>query len=91
MLSDVSDIDIMLKETLLRASVENEEKRQAYVAVTREIIDGHPFIVGECAMPMQTSVCPQCSAPTRGQSHQPVAGMTDIRDFEERFGTMVLG
>ena len=53
-------------------------------------LNGHPFTVGECGMPMQTSVCPQCGAPVGGQSHQPAAGVTHARDFEERFGTMAL-
>lgn len=100
MLRDVSDVDMMLKDTPFYTLVDNEEKRQVYAAMAREFtgtghgytcLNGHPFTVGECGMPMQTSVCPQCGAPIGGQSHQPAAGVTHARDFEERFGAMALG
>ena len=99
MLRDVSDVDMMLKDTPFYTSVDNEEKRQMYAAMAREFTDtshwytclnDHSFTVEECGMSMQTSVCPQCGAPVEGQSHQPAAGVTHARDFEKRFEAMTL-
>jgi len=78
MLREVSNVDRMLNDAAFYTSVDNEEKRQVYAAMAREFtgtghwytcVNGHLFIVGECGMPMQTSVCPQCGAPVGGQSH----------------------
>ena len=99
MSSEVSHVDRMLKDMTFYTSVNNEEKRQVYAAMAREFTgtghwytcaNGHPFTVGECGGPMQTSVCPQCGAPVGGQSHQPAAGVTRARDFEEQFGALGL-
>ena len=100
MLKDVLDVEKMLKDKPFYTSVENEEKRQVYAAMAREFTgtghwytcqNGHPFTVGECGMPMETSVCPQCGAPIGGQNHQSTTGVTHARDFEERFGAMTVG
>ena len=99
MLREVSDIDRMLKDTVFYKLVDNEEKRQVYAAMAREFsgmghwytcANGHPFTVGECGLPMQRSVCPQCGAPVGGQSHQPAAGVTYAQDFEDRCGALGL-
>ena len=96
---EVSDVDRMLRDMVFYSPIDNEEKRQVYAAMAREFTgtghwytcaNGHPFTVGECGMPMQTSVCPQCGAPVGGQSHQPAAGVTHARDFEEQFGALGL-
>ena len=85
MLRDVSDINMMLKDTPFYTPVDNEEKRQVYAAMAREFtgtghwytyLDGHSFTIGDCGMPMQTSVCPQCGAVVGEQSHQPATGVT---------------
>ena len=89
----------MLKDMAFYISVDNEEKRQVYAAMAKEFTgtghwytytNGHPFTVGECGMPMEASVCLQCSAPVGGQRHEPAAGVTHAREFEERFGTISL-
>ncbi len=75
MLRDVSNFDTILKDTPFYISIDNEEKRQVYAAMAREFtgtghwytcLNGHPFTVGECGIPMQTSVCPQYAAPVGG-------------------------
>ncbi|KGQ06692.1 NFX1-type zinc finger-containing protein 1 [Beauveria bassiana D1-5] len=39
-------------------------------------VNGHPFAIGECGMPMEQARCPECGAPIGGQNHQSVAGVT---------------
>jgi len=90
----------MLKDTAFYTSVDYDEKRKVYAAMARRFtgtghwytyVNGHPFTMGECGMPVQTSVCPQCGAPVGGQNHQPAAGVSHARDFEEHFGALGLG
>ncbi|KAI9781350.1 MAG: hypothetical protein M1816_002396 [Peltula sp. TS41687] len=99
MLTEISNVHRMFWDAAFYTTVDNEEKRQVYAAMAREFTgtghwytcaNGHPFTVGECGMPMQTSVCPQCNAPVGGQDHQPAAGVTHARDFEEQFGELRL-
>lgn len=51
-------------------------------------VNGHPFTVGECGMPMQSARCPQCNAPIGGANHQPAAGVHHADDIERDFGNM---
>ncbi|KAF2022581.1 hypothetical protein EK21DRAFT_82987 [Setomelanomma holmii] len=53
-------------------------------------VNGHPFTVGECGMPMQLARCPECGAGVGGQSHRSTEGVTQARDIEERFGGLAL-
>jgi NifU-like protein involved in Fe-S cluster formation len=50
--------------------------------------NGHPFTIGECGMPMETTRCPQCNAPIGGQSHVPAAGVQSAGDIEREFGNL---
>jgi hypothetical protein len=45
-------------------------------------INGHPFAIGECGMPMQLAKCPECGKPVGGQSHEAVAGVSRAEDME---------
>ncbi|KAF4343606.1 NFX1-type zinc finger-containing protein [Fusarium beomiforme] len=45
-------------------------------------VNGHPFAIGECGMPMELAQCPECGAPIGGQSHQAVAGVSRAREME---------
>ncbi|KAF2856036.1 hypothetical protein T440DRAFT_96542 [Plenodomus tracheiphilus IPT5] len=45
-------------------------------------VNGHPFAVGECGMPMQLARCPECGEPVGGQNHTPTAGVTRAEDVE---------
>ncbi|KAK2592854.1 hypothetical protein QQS21_009457 [Conoideocrella luteorostrata] len=45
-------------------------------------VNGHPFAIGECGMPMEQARCPECGAPIGGSNHQTVAGVTRALDME---------
>jgi len=73
--------------------VDNEEKRQMYVAMAREFIgtdhwyicvNGHPFNIGDCGLPMQTSACPKWDAFVAGQNYQPATVVTNAPDKSGR-------
>ncbi len=97
MWEEVEDVLRMLRESTFYATVTNEEKAAVYAAMANELrgtghwyycVYGHPFTVGECGMPMQTSVCPQCGSPVGGQSHQSVEGVTRAADMDAQFANM---
>lgn len=52
--------------------------------------NGHPFTLGECGMPMQQTLCPQCQAPVGGQWHDPVAGVAVAEDLNREMRSMRL-
>ncbi|KAF2858127.1 P-loop containing nucleoside triphosphate hydrolase protein [Piedraia hortae CBS 480.64] len=45
-------------------------------------VNGHPFAVGECGMPMQLARCPECGASVGGTNHRPAEGVVAL----ERLG-----
>ncbi|KIW22051.1 uncharacterized protein PV07_12556 [Cladophialophora immunda] len=45
-------------------------------------INGHPFAIGECGMPMEHARCPECGAPIGGSNHQAVTGVTRATEME---------
>ncbi|OAL52703.1 hypothetical protein IQ07DRAFT_535610 [Pyrenochaeta sp. DS3sAY3a] len=45
-------------------------------------INGHPFAIGECGMPMQLARCPECGERIGGQNHEAVDGVTRAVDLE---------
>ncbi|KAL8973925.1 MAG: hypothetical protein Q9197_001836 [Variospora fuerteventurae] len=77
---EVEDVEKALRDSTFYTSVTNEEKAAVYAAMALDFRgtghwyyceNGHPFIIGECGMPMQTSRCPQCGA-AGGQRHEAV-------------------
>ena len=91
------EVSKMLRDTIFYTVVDDEEKRQVYAAMAAELrgtghwyvcTNGHPFTVGECGMPMETSVCNQCGARIGGQNHQPTTGVAHAQDFENQFGRL---
>ncbi|KAL5337619.1 hypothetical protein BJX70DRAFT_409080 [Aspergillus crustosus] len=46
-------------------------------------INGHPFAIGECGMPMEQARCPECGASIGGQHHTAVEGVTRALEMEE--------
>ncbi|KAJ4367471.1 hypothetical protein N0V83_007054 [Neocucurbitaria cava] len=46
-------------------------------------VNGHPFAVGECGMPMQLARCPECGEPVGGQNHVPVGGVSRAENMEQ--------
>jgi len=62
----------MLRDSTFYMPVSNEEKAAVYAAMAHDFRgtghwyyceNGHPFTIGECGMPMETSQCPQCGSP----------------------------
>ncbi|EGX94155.1 NFX1-type zinc finger-containing protein 1 [Cordyceps militaris CM01] len=45
-------------------------------------VNGHPFAIGECGMPMEQARCPECGATIGGQHHQSVAGVSRAEAME---------
>lgn len=97
MLEEIGDVETMLRDSTFYSTVTNDEKAQVYAAMAREFrgtghwyycANGHPFTVGECGMPMQTSVCPQCGSPVGGRSHESVEGVRHATDLDAQFGRM---
>lgn len=95
MQAEVSQVEKMLRDATFYQPVTNLEKAAVYKAMAQSFqgtghwyycANGHPFTVGECGMPMQTSTCPQCGATVGGSSHQAVAGVTPAADFDAEFG-----
>ncbi|KAK6501312.1 hypothetical protein TWF481_009153 [Arthrobotrys musiformis] len=47
-------------------------------------VNGHPFAIGDCGMPMQSARCPECGERIGGQNHDLAEGVRSATDFEER-------
>ena len=95
MRNEVEDVEKMLRDSTFYMPVSNEEKAAVYVAMARDFRgtghwyyceNGHPFTVGECGMPMETSQCPQCGSPVSGHDHQAIGSVTPATDLERQFG-----
>ncbi|OMP88721.1 NFX1-type zinc finger-containing protein 1 [Diplodia seriata] len=100
-LDDEADtLEKMLRqESTFFAVVTSEERRAVLAAMAAEFrgtghwyycANGHPFTVGECGMPMQLAVCPQCGAAAGGQGHVPAEGVTRAEDLERELGELRL-
>ncbi|KAH6893145.1 hypothetical protein B0T10DRAFT_436979, partial [Thelonectria olida] len=46
-------------------------------------INGHPFAIGECGMPMEMARCPECGASIGGQNHTAVEGVSRAEQMEQ--------
>ncbi|KAI6083768.1 hypothetical protein F4821DRAFT_183973 [Hypoxylon rubiginosum] len=64
--------------------VSTDETRAVYTAMAREFsgighwytcINGHPFTVGKCGMPMQQARCPECGEAVGGVRHMFAEGV----------------
>lgn len=69
--------------------VSADELRAVYRAMESEFsgtghwyacVNGHPFTIGECGMPMELARCPDCDARIGGQHHSNAEG---VRRFDE--------
>lgn len=94
MQEEVSDVEKMLRGSTFYLPVSNDEKAAVYAAMAQSFSgtghwyyceNNHPFTIGECGMPMQTSICPQCGSPVGGRNHQAVGGVTPATDLEQQF------
>ncbi|OBT61743.1 hypothetical protein VE03_09179 [Pseudogymnoascus sp. 23342-1-I1] len=95
MRNEVEDVEKMLRDSTFYMPVSNDEKAAVFAAMAQDFRgtghwyyceNGHPFTVGECGMPMETSQCPQCGSPVGGRNHQAVGGVTPATDLEQQFG-----
>jgi hypothetical protein len=68
MRNEIEDVEKMLRHATFYMPVSNEEKAAVYAAMSQDFrgighwyycVNGHPFAVGECRMPMETSPCPR--------------------------------
>ncbi|KIH93411.1 nf-x1 finger and helicase domain containing protein [Sporothrix brasiliensis 5110] len=46
-------------------------------------VNGHPFTVGECGMPMEQARCNECGAPVGGRDHTNAEGVVVATEIEE--------
>ncbi|ELR09946.1 hypothetical protein GMDG_04422 [Pseudogymnoascus destructans 20631-21] len=92
---EVEEVEKMLRDSTFYMPVSNDEKAAVYAVMAQNFRgtghwyyceNGHPFTVGECGMPMETSQCPQCGSPVGGRDHQAISGITRATDLEEQFG-----
>jgi hypothetical protein len=95
MKNEVEEVQKMLRDSTFYMPVSNEEKAAVYAAMARDFRgtghwyyceNGHPFTIGECGMPMETSQCPQCGSPVGGHNHQAISGVRRATDLERQFG-----
>ena len=84
---------------MLDEGISSSEMRMVVAAMAKEFrgtghwyrcVNGHPFTVGECGMPMELARSPTCGEGIGGQHHRPTAGVQHARDIEERFGRMAI-
>jgi hypothetical protein len=78
MRNEVEDVEKMLRDSTFYMQVSNEKKAAAYAVMAHNFNgsgnwyyceDGHPFTIGECGMPMETSQCAQYGSPVGGHHH----------------------
>lgn len=95
MRNEVTDVEKMLRDSTFYMPVSSEERTAVYKAMALDFRgtghwyyceNGHPFTIGECGMPMETSQCPQCGSPVGGRNHQAVDGTRRATDLEREFG-----
>ncbi|KAK4984361.1 hypothetical protein LTR50_006657 [Elasticomyces elasticus] len=95
--AEVDQVRKMLYNVAFYAPVSSDEMRAVIDAMKTEFsgtghwyrcINGHPFTIGECGMPMQLARCPQCNAPIGGIQHEAVEGVTHASDLEEEFDAL---
>jgi len=95
MRNEVEDVEKMLRDSTFYMPVSNEEKAAVYAAMAHDFRgtghwyyceNGHPFTIGECGMPMETSQCPQCGSPVGGHDHRAIGGVRPATDLERQFG-----
>ncbi|KAF2647305.1 P-loop containing nucleoside triphosphate hydrolase protein [Lophiostoma macrostomum CBS 122681] len=100
LVSEVKDAERALAGGSFMQTVSSEERRAVLAAMAKEFrgtghwytcVNGHPFSVGECGMPMQLARCPQCDSPIGGQHHRPTEGVARADDLDDELRRMNLG
>lgn len=96
--SEVESTRTMLNNGTFYSQVSKEEMLAIYAAMSTEFrgtghwyncVNGHPFTVGECGMPMEEARCPECGEGVGGRDHAPTAGVqraTEMDDLARELG-----
>lgn len=94
MMEEVEQVRHSLDNGTFQTSVASEERRAVVAAMSKEFSvtghwynceNGHPFTIGECGHPMETSRCPICGATIGGINHEAAAGVTRATELEGEF------
>ncbi|OTB05196.1 hypothetical protein M426DRAFT_320004 [Hypoxylon sp. CI-4A] len=89
--AEIESAEKGLRDAVFYNAVSPDEMRAVYSAMAREFsgtghwytcLNGHPFTVGECGMPMQQARCPECDAPVGGTNHTNAEGVQLADDIE---------
>ncbi|KAF7957199.1 hypothetical protein EAE96_002790 [Botrytis aclada] len=97
MRNEIKEVEKMLRDSTFYMPVSNEEKAAVYAAMAHDFRgtghwyyceNGHPFTIGECGMPMETSQCPQCGSPVGGHDHRAIGSVRRAIDLELQFGAV---
>lgn len=94
MMHEIKQVRYSLDNRTLYTSITSEERRAVVAAMSKEFSvtghwynceNGHPFTVGECGQPVETSRCPICGATIGGIGHEAAAGVERARELEREF------
>jgi len=98
--ADIEATSSMLKELVFYSAVSTRELRTVFQAMGFSTghwytcVNGHPFTIGECGMPMELASCPECGQPVGGQQHRAVDGVaraTEMEAIGTGIGELALG
>lgn len=90
--TEIQAVEKLIHEGVFYKRVTIEELRAVYAAMASEFqgtghwymcVQGHPFTVGECGMPMEQAQCPECGAPVGGRNHAAAEGVRPAREIED--------
>ncbi|EEP82922.1 predicted protein [Uncinocarpus reesii 1704] len=99
LVTEISEVDKMLRSSTVYLPVTNAERAAVYAAMALELqgtghwyycVNGHPFTIGECGMPMEEAMCPQCGSLVGGRQHEVAEGVTRARDLDDQFGRLTV-
>ncbi|KAI0973338.1 hypothetical protein F4678DRAFT_24984 [Xylaria arbuscula] len=92
---EIEATEKMLKDEVFYTEVSAAEMKAVYQAMAGEFlgtghwyycVNGHPFTVGECGMPMEQARCPECGSPVGGTHHQAVEGVRHANEIDDLAG-----
>ncbi|KAM7188378.1 hypothetical protein V8F20_010576 [Naviculisporaceae sp. PSN 640] len=92
LVAEIDAAERFLNEGTFYEAVSAAELRAVYEAMSREFrgtghwytcVNGHPFTVGECGMPMQQARCPECGGVVGGTNHQNAPGVRRDETMEQ--------
>ncbi|KAI0468176.1 hypothetical protein F4859DRAFT_524665 [Xylaria cf. heliscus] len=91
LVKELETAELMLNDFVKYVPISVEEKRAVWLAMSREFLgtghwykcqNGHPFTVGECGMPMEETLCPECGAAVGGTNHEVAEGVQHDADMD---------